>query len=196
MILAYSVALPGPVRIPEHIQSLKVSDCQCFFSEANKELLENAPNEEAVRFFQANRRLFSQISIIEFRFPTILKDEAELKEFLHSNQQKIASELTRLRGFAQITVYLSGGEESPVVSVQSGTEYLQSKREASQKREVLRSEILGIAGDRVSEALEQGERLHLLVRQDSARSLIDELDRSRFRVAGPFPPSSFAKLLF
>lgn len=195
MILVYSVAPANPIRIPAHIQIISRPYLQCFYQVIEQPPAKDKLHEEAVRFFEANRRIHAQTDILEFRFPTLLSDEQALREFLDRNETQLAAELSRLSGNAQITVYLLDNGDSNEAPA-SGTEYLQARREKFATRERLVREILDIAGEDVIDKLERADRLLILVRRSKAHALIERLsDIPQTRVAGPFPPSGFAKLL-
>jgi hypothetical protein len=193
MILAYSVALPGPSRLPEFVSVLQCHRIQCFYGERETPINDTNVKDEALRYFEVNRRIFSQIDILEFRFPTLLSSVGELSTHLEQIQNKLFEELQRLKGLSQFTIYLLAQVPASKESA-SGTEYLQRKLEAGRIRQARVDELARLAGARQS--LLDGDRAHLLVPREEVMRVIDELSDLRdINVAGPFPPSSFAKLL-
>lgn len=191
MILAYAVAQEGELPPIPGISILHIGNLQCFCAPHQPATDPQKIQEDAVRFFQVNQQIFAHSDCLEFRFPTLLRDEAELRQFVEQNAQRIWVELARLRGMAQVTVYFTAPAEAPAAS---GTEYMREKAERAREREQWEQQIRSASGELARESLAQGDRLHVLVSRSDARHLLESLSR-RFQVAGPFPPSSFAKLL-
>lgn len=190
MILAYSVSLSSVDPIPG-IMSLERDGLTCFFSPYDSPAEPAHVQKDALRFFNVNRDLFARVDLIAFRFPTLLQDEAELRQFIAAHAAQLSSELERLRGMAQVSVYFEPEQLSPA---ESGLDYMRAKAERAHALEEWKHDVRKAAGDLPTENLAQGERIHLLVPRENAENLLAKL-RQNFQVAGPFPPSSFAKLL-
>lgn len=193
MILAYAVALAGTVGTAEGLRVLLCGPLACFYRE--REDAPQASENEVREFFTANQALFAQADILEFRFPTVLHGIKELEEFVARHEAAILSELERLRGLVQLTAYLP--KDSAVNDpARSGTEYLQKKsaraREQIQEIDAARA----AAGSDLRDSLLQSNRLLLLVPRQLAPRIAEKVKaKTAFPVAGPFPPSAFAKLL-
>lgn len=194
MILAYAVALAGKIGAPEGLRVLARGPLECFYRERGE--APQATESEVRAFFAANQALFAQSDILEFRFPTVVHGTNELEEFLARHEATILTELKRLHGLAQLAVYLLEGPATTTERVKSGTEYLQNKSARA------REQIEGIdaarlaAGTDLLDSVVQGNRLLLLV----PRQLVPAIGKkvkaeTGLVVAGPFPPSGFAKLL-
>ena len=191
MILAYSVARGVLTRPIPGISVLQQDGLYCFYSAYQAPAEPAHVQQEAVRFFEINRDIFAQMDLIAFRFPTLLKDEAELRRFVNEHVAPLRAELERLQGMAQVSVYFDPVESSPSVT---GSDYMRAKLERAHAREEWEHAVLKAAGDGAASHLAQGDRVHLLVPRVQAPALLQTL-RQYFQAAGPFPPSSFAKLL-
>lgn len=195
MILAYSVALRANVRPPHGLQVLNTNALQCFYGE-RAEMLQ--PLEADLRaFFQANQLLFAQVDILEFRYPTLLREVRELEDSLSRHAEAIISDLERLKGLAQVTVYLPKDSQTPVrEKAQSGTEYLRTKRDQARAQIEIIDEVRALAGTGLRDSVVQGERMLLLIERHLAPILAAKITaETGLEAAGPFPPSGFAKLL-
>jgi hypothetical protein len=192
MILAYSVAPLGEVDLPESVQVMQRETLQCFYSERARAIDQENLKDEALHFYEVNRQLFAQTAILEFRFPTVLKDISELADHLAVMESPLAEQLQRLTGLAQLTVYLPS-EPPTQPADRSGTEYLRAKSDAAKRRHSLVQELSTLHG--VRDTHSDADRLHLLIGRDVVNKLKSDLVARHISVAGPFPPSSFAKLL-
>lgn len=193
MILAYAVALAGTVGTSEGLSVLVRGPLACFYRE--REDAPQASENEVREFFTSNQSLFAQADILEFRFPTVLHGIKELEEFVSRHEAAVLSELERLRGLAQLTAYLTknSGVNDPA---RSGTEYLQKKsaRAREQIEEIDAARVA--AGTDLRDSVVHGNRLLLLVPRQVAPNVAQKiLAHTGLVVAGPFPPSAFAKLL-
>ena len=194
MILAHAVALAGKIERPADLKVLAHGPLECFYRERQDE--PQATESEVRSFFASNQALFAQADILEFRFPTLVHAIRDLEEFVARHEATILSELERLHGLAQLTVYLPKGATSGTQQAQSGTEYLQ-KRSARAREQIEQIDAArAAAGKDLRDSVLQGNRLLMLV----PRQLVPALGKkvkadTGLVVAGPFPPSTFAKLL-
>jgi hypothetical protein len=126
-----------------------------------------------------------------------LRDILELEEFLGRHEEAIISDLERLKGLAQVTVYLPKEPRQPVrEKAQSGTEYLRTKRDQARAQVEIIDEVRALAGTELRDSVVQAERLLLLVQRHLAPQLAAKVTaQTNLEAAGPFPPSGFAKLL-
>jgi hypothetical protein len=92
---------------------------------------------------------------------------------------------------AQVSVYF---EPREISAAESGLDYMRAKAERAHAREEWEHNVRKAAGNLATENLAQENRIHLLVPREKADNLLAKL-RQIFQAAGPFPPSSFAKLL-
>lgn len=192
MILAYAVALAGTTMAPEDLNVLARPPLDCFYRDRRE--TPQASESEVRAFFATNQALFAQADILEFRFPTVLPATRELEEFLSRHEDEIVSELERLRGLAQLAVYLP--RTGVTGSAQSGTEYLQKKSARAREQMEEIDAVRAAAGTEVRDSAVQGNRLLLLVPRQLAPEIGKNVKaKSGLEIAGPFPPSAFAKLL-
>lgn len=194
MILAHAVALAGKINPPKDLKVLTRGPLECFFRK--REDVPQATENEVRTFFISNQELFAQADILEFRFPTLLHGLTDLEAFLALHEATILSELERLHGLAQLTVYLAKSTASQPEQAKSGTEYLQ-KKSASARQQIEEIDAARAAvGKDLSDSALQSNRLLMLVPRKVASELAEKVKaKTGFVVAGPFPPSGFAKLL-
>ena len=194
MILAHAVALAGKIVSPKGLKVLTREPLECFYRE--REDAPQATENEVRTFFTSNQALFAQADILEFRFPTLVHGISDLEEFLARHEATILSELERLHGLAQLTVYLPKTSASETEQAKSGTEYLQKKSARAREQIEEIDAARAVAGDDLQDSALQGNRLLMLV----PRQLVPAIGKrvkaeTGLVVAGPFPPSGFAKLL-
>jgi hypothetical protein len=194
MILVYSVAAPADIDLPRDVQVAKRSSLQCFYSEVQQRHIR--AERDLLRFFQVNQALFAQTDILEFRYPTALEDFSTLERFLSETESALSAEMKRLRGLAQLAVYLQKPSASAAKSAQTGTEYLLARREALQVETAAVERVRAAVGPELRDYLTQGDRLLLLVSREAVSGIATRVRTvTGYNVVGPFPPSAFVKLL-
>jgi hypothetical protein len=194
MILAYSIATPGEIELPRDVHVIRLSSIQCFYAEIPRRRIGGEP--EMLRFFEINQELAAHTDIIEFRYPTALDEISDLQRFLAANETQLAAEMERLCGLAQLSVYLKKNAASNARrEARSGTAYLFALQMEHQQAAAAANEVRALAGTDVRESIAQGDRLLLLLERDKVADTAARIRGSGFMVAGPFPPSGFAKLL-
>ena len=194
MILAQAVALTGKIDPPKDLKVLTRGPLECFFCERDD--APQATENEVRSFFISNQALFAQADILEFRFPTLVHGVTDLEAFLARHEATILSELERLHGLAQLTVYLSKDASSGTQRAQSGTEYLRKKSARAREQIEQIDATRAAAGQNLRDSVIHGNRLLMLVPRQVAPALGEKLKaKTGLVVAGPFPPSGFAKLL-
>jgi hypothetical protein len=193
VILAHSLALRGNFELPAGLIALSQQDFQCFYSELPQDQI--GTQADILRFFHANQELFRQGDLLEFRYPTALPDLGALKDFLAAHASSIASELQRLKGSAQLTVYFPRGAPESAAQATSGTAYLESRRNAQRAQATLVERVRTLA-EEDRDVLVEGQRMLLLLPRQKATDVAGRISSEmHLEVAGPFPPSAFAKLL-
>ena len=194
MILAYAVAISGNIETPRDLRVLSHEGLHCFYRERQE--TPRASESEVREFFATNQALFAQSDILEFQFPTVVHGLDELQEFLARHEQAILADMERLQGLAQLTVYVPKRTTASTAPAQSGTEYLQQKRAQRQTEVAEIDTIRAIAGADLRDSSVQGNRLLLLLPRQLAPQIAEKVkSQTGLEVAGPFPPSGFAKLL-
>jgi hypothetical protein len=186
------------------VESVKESGCRCFVSRREGELPPSslATREQALEFHSVLQELFQQSTIIPFRFPTVLADEADLSAHLKENAEQYRKALSRLEHMVQMEIHLGFGQAAtPGRSKVSGTQYLKQRQ----------GQLRGL--EKLAEKFRQAGAIRSWQKQESARAvrcfaLIHRDDIAEFqrriaevtvdaeiavRVTGPWPPTEFLK---
>lgn len=194
MILAHAVALAGTIDSPKDLKVLTRGPLACFYRERDD--APQATEMEVRAFFTANQALFANADILEFRFPTLVPGTTDLEDFLDRHEAEILAQLERLHGLAQLTVYLRKKATPGTGHAQSGTEYLQ-KKSARAREQIEEIDAARAAGGKdLRDSVLQGDRLLMLVPRQLVPAIGKKVKAATgLVVAGPFPPSGFAKLL-
>ena len=92
------------------VESVDESGLRCFVSRRESELPMSslATREEALAFHSVLQELFRQTTIIPFRFPTLLADEA-LSAHLREHAGQYRDTLARLKNMVQMEIHLGCG---------------------------------------------------------------------------------------
>ncbi|PYX60442.1 MAG: hypothetical protein DMG73_06255 [Acidobacteria bacterium] len=185
------------------VESVDESGLRCFVSRRESELPMSslATREEALAFHSVLQELFRQTTIIPFRFPTLLADEA-LSAHLREHAGQYRDTLARLKNMVQMEIHLGFGvAESPESLNVSGTQYL--RRRQGQRREL----------EELAERFREAGAIRSWRKRDSARGVrcfalvqregIADFQRQAagvtvgseigVRVTGPWPPTEFLK---
>lgn len=154
--------------------------------------------EDALSFHPVLKAAFNQQSIIPFRFPTILQNEAELREHLRTKRDFYSGELERLKDAVQMEVRIAGKHE--VASASTGTEYLLSKQQHGRALQADVEKARAALGDLVLQWKErpadQGLRCYALIKRDAVASFRQILETafsspSAIFMSGPWPATEF-----
>lgn len=201
-----AVQMPTTGVAGARVEELQEAGLRCCFSHfENREQIAAIPAvESALAFHQVLQVLFRQMTIISFRFPTMLGNREELRHHLQEHASQYIEALSRLRHMVQMeinigTAQTTGSERA----VSSGREYLQ-------KRRVKAAELKATA-ERFNQATrpwtvkwreqqtEGGLRCYALLHRDSissfqkaARALGHNLPGTR--LSGPWPPAEFVEV--
>jgi hypothetical protein len=133
-----SVAIPRNGVKEASLEELEYSGLRCIFSRGQdlNELTAALP-DSALQFHGVVQHMFRQVAVIPFRFPTLVRDRAELEAHLQTNEQKYRESLARLQNLAQMEIRISRAkpdvEAENDIRKQSGTDYLRER----QKRQAL-----------------------------------------------------------
>jgi len=184
------------------VQAVEHNGVACHFSDSTESHPSSA-QADALAFWSVVDRLFQQNTVIPFRYPTLMKDEPAIRNFLATNAEIYLNELQRMRGLVQAKIKISEAASTPALkttSPASGTEYLKKRQRISQS----------ITGA-VEAAKETGSDLvrdwKQLQRKDATilfaliergaltelKSRILKLDNvaAQVSVSGPWPPAEF-----
>lgn len=155
--------------------------------------------EQALQFHRANQKILEHATLIPFRFPTHVSNEAELAALMETHSGDYAAELSRLDGMVQMKVTIEGSSHSHTAAT-SGTEYLRQRQMANAPMESA-LQAVQIATKELVVATKRTRRgnatiVFLLLerrRTKDVRSAVEALVEMPVKVSfsGPWPPSEF-----
>jgi len=182
------------------VESLAESGVRCFFSRVDELGTDaNRFRDDALRFHGVLREILDRAAVAPFRFPTLLGDERELREFLAGQAAAYAEDLRRLRGMVQMEVRIR--PEAGFSHPQSGKEYMEARTAEARRLSALAESIHAGAGELASQWRARQEtgglRCYALLRREQvaefeqrARSL-SPVQGASILVSGPWPASEF-----
>ncbi|HUR37632.1 MAG TPA: GvpL/GvpF family gas vesicle protein [Terriglobales bacterium] len=204
MLLLYCMAeaSPNAPLPPRGVRSAAVETLQhgsilCYLSRyesfpggAGDELM-----KDALDFHWAINLVFEKTAVFPFRFPTLMKSEEELKQFLATHADAYLADLQRLRGQVQMEIRVTQQPEQIVaenaLGTNSGTAYLQRKAAVAQYfahfEQLIKSAVQ-------AEWKQRANRYFALVPRATVaefRDKINDLGQASLRVSGPWPPTEF-----
>ena len=167
---------------------------------------EHAPIQEAaLDFNRVLQDLLRQTAIIPFRFPTILRDETALSQFLTEHQAEYREALLRLHNCVQMEIQLKiqTSTQPQATSPKSGAEYLRGRQAQHQYIESIvarfREAAQHLAKDWRHHETVAGIRCFALVDRSDVQAFLRQMKgvsvptESEPRVTGPWPASEFLK---
>jgi hypothetical protein len=159
----------------------------------------------AREFHNVLHRAFSSRTIVPFRFPTLMRDEAELAAHLRDNAPEYSAQLQKFERSAQMDISITHVERTSLgTSRGSGAEYLRTRQKRS-------DELQGVAKQLQQLASETARSWRDRLASDHLRlfALVDRTDVAAFRerlkklsvpqslnirVSGPWPVTEFLEL--
>ncbi|MCU1284284.1 MAG: Gas vesicle synthesis GvpLGvpF [Acidobacteriales bacterium] len=205
MLLLYCVTesvadahIPGVHGSP--VSTIAEGGVLCHSSEWSERNKDDA-QQDALAYWSVVNRLFQQTAVIPFRFPTFMKDQAAMQEFLALNAQGFLSELRRLRDLVQMRITIPSEPTSNAAPPTSGTEFLKQRQKSSRVSQDTIAALRASGEDLVRE-WKQSHRtgstlLFALIGRgalEDLKSRISQIEASaNVRVSGPWPPSEFIK---
>lgn len=155
-----------------------------------------AAREDALAFHRVVAGFFAQQSVVPFRMPTLLADEAALRQWLAEHAAAVARELDRLRGVVQMELNITA-PASPAPA--SGRAYLEARRDAQraleQRAGAAREALAGVTAEWRQRETRAGIRCYALVPRDRVPDFVAHIDvngkDAAIRVTGPWPPAEF-----
>ncbi len=186
------------------VESLNESGFRCFVSrrEGDLPLSSLARREPALEFHSVLQELFQQNTIIPFRFPTVLADEADLSAHLKENAEQYREALSRLKDMVQMEIHLGFGQAAtPGRSKVSGTQYLKQRQGQLRGLEKLAEKFRQAGAIQSWQKREsaRGVRCFALIRRDDIPEFQGQVAgvvvgaEIALRVTGPWPPTEFLK---
>ena len=212
-VLAYCITETQPeIRVPHAgvrgttIETVRIENLQCFASQFDpQDLAGKAPIQEAaLEFNSVLQELLQQIAIIPFRFPTILKDETALSQFLTEHQAEYHEALHRLRNCVQMEIQLKQTQtQSQAALPKSGADYLRGRQAQHQYVDSIVARFREAAEPLVKQWRHQetatGIRCYALIDRSEVQAFRGRMQdvsvptESEPRVTGPWPASEFLK---
>lgn len=187
------------------LEELQELELRCFFSplESGEGLSRIPAVESAVAFHQVLQALFRQAALISFRFPAVLGNEEELRQYLRQHAPQYRQALSRLRHMVQMEVHVGRTGHPETSRPGSGREYLQQRQSSTAAQTAIGQRIRAATRPWVVEWRQRqaGEELRcyaLLPReavasfQDAVRGLDNPVAAAR--LSGPWPATEFFDL--
>jgi hypothetical protein len=112
------------------VENLVEGPLRCFYSQLDR--LTEGSREHALAFHRVVSGIFRQVAVISIRFPTLVRDEEELRDFLRKHTAQYSAALERLRDSVQMELHISAVGENAAAPPASGTAYLEARRTAVQ----------------------------------------------------------------
>src|SRR5437868_6208582 len=207
MLLLYCMTqddVPSPCRSQNGVNGAEILDVakngvRYFYSQWHPARSADEVKQQALEFHRTNQKILEHTTLIPFRFPTSVANDAELAELMEAQSSEYALELHRLQGMVQMKVAVEGGSHASVTA-SSGTEYLKQKQIANAPMNSAIEEIKRAAAQLVTETKQRrrgnGVALFFLLqreRVDQLRAVLQGLQTFSAKVtfSGPWPPSEF-----
>lgn len=210
-VLAYCITESGPQAAPvltgvagAQVESLTEGELRCFISEFQTQPEGNA-TDAVLQFNRVLQDILSRTGIIPFRFPTVLANESELRDYLREHSEPCREALHRLKDDVQMEIQVT--LKSPRAEEQtttSGREYLQQRQARSKTLEQTAAKLheltAGLTRDWLQKANSQGLRCYALVKRSSVREFQQTAGafpgsaEVRIRVTGPWAATEFMSL--
>lgn len=112
------------------VENLVEGPLRCFYSRLDR--LTDVSREHALAFHRVVSGVFRLAAVISIRFPTLVRDDEELRDFLRKHSAQYSAALERLRDSVQMELHISAVGENAAASPASGTAYLEARRAAVQ----------------------------------------------------------------
>jgi Gas vesicle synthesis protein GvpL/GvpF len=161
---------------------------------------DNSARSTVLEFQRVLETLLGRMAILPFRFPTVMGDESEVREFLREHAEGYKKALIQLRDLVQMEVHLRAGE-SKGEKARSGTEYLRAKqarrRELAGAALAIRKSVGAQVRNWREHESEDGTRCYALVAKSAVADFLERIKRAEIsprcqaRVTGPWPATEF-----
>lgn len=178
----------GGAEVKPHV----AGGVRCWYSEAAH--TSGAAKEDVLAFHGVVSAFFRAMTVVPFRFPTTMADEAVLSAWLEKHAALVKQELNRLRDLVQMELYFGASAGGPA---SSGRAYLEGKRDVlrglEQEAEKARAAVSNLVAEWRQKETRDGLRCYALIRRGDERVFLTQLGtiREGARVSGPWPPSEF-----
>ena len=187
------------------VRWIDVDALRCCFSNFASPIADQPAPEILTAFNRVLHAIFSQATIIPFRFPTVAENEGALRRFLESRSSDYRAALRRLHNKVQMDVRLilepvPASEPSP----RSGKSYLEHRRARHQEIQSVLDKFRGaanaLAESWVQRDTPSGARGFALLDRSALPVFLEKIGRVltpagiSARVTGPWPPSEFVEV--
>jgi hypothetical protein len=203
MLLLYCMAEASPDAPvpPRGVRGSSVEVTQheglaCYFSryEAFSGGTADELKQDALDFHWTVNHVFAKQTVVPFRFPTLVADDAAVAQFLTEYAAEYLADLSCLRDRVQMEVRFPAptADAAAASSGASGTAYMKAKFDAAQKSIQLEARMKSAAAG--AEWKQRANRFFALIprgQEDDFRRRIAALEDATLRVSGPWPPSEF-----
>lgn len=206
VILAYCIVRDHELSAPvtgvsrKPVKEIGYQGLRCFYSQFERQP-ERFTKENALEFHAAVQFVFRRAAVIPFRFPTIVKSEADLRQFLAEKVEAYAAALARLRNVVQMEVRIVTEEPGTSPKKPSGKQYmaqrLKKKQALEQAALAARTAAGELASDWRQRETQEGFRCYALVARDDisrfqgAMKSLPTGAELQILVSGPWPATEF-----
>lgn len=206
MILAYCIVrdrqLSSPVTGVSHkpVKEIGYQDLRCFYSQFERPP-EHFTKENVLEFHAAVQSVFNRAAVIPFRFPTMVKSEADLREFIAEKAEAYTRALEKLRDVVQMELRIVSEKSGASARKPSGRQYmaerLQKKQALERAAQAARTAAGELATDWREHETQEGLRCYALVARDDIAGFQEAMKSLpataglQVTVSGPWPASEF-----
>jgi len=131
-LLAYCMLLaPLPAELPatgvrgSTLEELQEAELRAVYSRIECAPDERWTRDDALAFHAVLRRLFERAAIVPFRFPTVLRDELELREYVRKSAPEHVAALARLADTVQMEIKIESSKST--APGMTGAQYLRAR---------------------------------------------------------------------
>ena len=206
MILAYCIVRDRELSAPaagvsqKPVKEMGYQDLRCFYSRFEQQP-ERFTKENALEFHATVQAVFSRAAVIPFRFPTVVKSEADLRQFLIEKAEAYTAALEKLRDLVQMELRIVSQQPGASERKPSGKQYMTKRLQEKKALESSARAARSVAGDLASDwrrrETQEGLRCYALV----ARHRIAQFQAAmkslpagvglQLSVSGPWPATEF-----
>jgi hypothetical protein len=206
VILAYCIVADPQLSLPvtgvsqKPVREIVYQDLRCFFSQFER-APERFTKENALEFHATVQFVFRRAAVIPFRFPTVIKSEADLHQFLAEKSGTYTTALAKLRNVVQMELRIVSEQSGDSAKKPSGKQYmaerLKKKQALEQAAKAARSAAGGLAREWRQRETQEGLRCYALVARDDITPFQDAMKslsagaELQVMISGPWPATEF-----
>jgi hypothetical protein len=173
---------------------------RCFYSTLEP-LPESFTKEDALQFNSVVQAVFRQADVIPFRFPTLLRSQLELRQFLQEKSAEYGAALEKLANLVQMELRIFSAADASTAAHFSGKKYLEVRLATKRKMQSTAACARKAAGDLClawqDRETRHGLRCYALVKRAHAVEFKQRMkslalaDEVNVLVSGPWPATEF-----